>query len=376
LRDFRLRLDVRQSQTANYNEIYRFDDTTTSFRGFNASRGGTFTTSFIALGSFRLNQSKGDDGNNQSQEWRAYKQGSFEVRDRLNFNNNRSFVNGDSLSYDTISQDVIIPAFVAAYTGKSTKGVALSNFPRIPVPNWRIDYSGLSKIPAIARIFPTVTLTHSYTSNYTIDRFTSSLKYNASSLTLNQRTDVLATQRSDAGRQGNGFYSVAPVYNISTVIITEKFAPLLGIDVRTKSKVTFRVAYNRDRAMSLIVSNAQITEVRTQDMVIGVGFAKSGVTLPLIKNKGRPIVLKNELTLRGDLTVRDNVTIQRRAGNTAHIPTAGGLDIQFKPTANYVINQRFNIQAYFERTINRPRVSTSYLRKVTSFGFQLRYALQ
>jgi cell surface protein SprA len=66
----------------------------------------------------------------------------------------------------------------------------------------------------------------------------------------------------------------------------------------------------------------------------------------------------------------------RRAGNNAHISTAGGLDVQFKPTANYVINQRFNMQAYFERTINQPRVSTSYLRKVYAFGFQLRYALQ
>ena len=115
--------------------------------------------------------------------------------------------------------------------------------------------------------------------------------------------------------------------------------------------------------------------MRTQDVTVGLGFAKSGVTLPLIKDKGRPIILKNELTMRADFTVRDNATIQRVATG-AHNFQAGGLDIQFKPTANYVINQRLNIQFYFERTINQPRTSASYVRKVTAFGFQLRFALQ
>jgi cell surface protein SprA len=218
-------------------------------------------------------------------------------------------------------------------------------------------------------VFSTVTVTHSYTSNYSIDRYVSSLQYPGSRLTLNNTAEVQASR-------GNNDKRFIPVYNASTVVISEKFAPLLGIDVRTKNKLTFRVAYNRDRAMSLNVSNAQITEVRTQDITIGAGFAKSGVQLPFLKDKGRPIILKNELTMRADLTIRDNLTVQRRAGNSAHVPTAGGLDIQFKPTANYVVNQRLNIQFYFERTISQPRVSTSFLRKVTAFGFQLRYALQ
>ncbi|MEJ1928989.1 cell surface protein SprA [Nostoc sp. NIES-2111] len=369
LRDFRLRLDVRQTQTANYNEIYRFDDTTSSFRGFNPTRGGTFSSSFIALGSFRFFQSSGDDDQRRSKEWNEFVQNRFQVRDRLNYLNPRSQINNpsDSLNYDTASQDVLIPAFIAAYTGKKGASVGLSSFPKIPLPNWRIDYSGLSKIPALARIFPTITLSHSYSSTYSIDRYISSLQYGGSTLTLNNSPDQMAS------RGNNGRFT--PVYNVSTVVISEKFAPFLGIDVRTKSKVTIRLSYNRDRAMSLNVSNAQITEVRTQDVTVGLGFAKSGVTLPFIKDKGRPIILKNELTLRADLTVRDNMTIQRRASGP-HQYTAGGLDIQFKPTANYVINQRLNIQFYFERTINQPRVSTSYLRKVTAFGFQLRFALQ
>ena len=368
-RDFRIRLDVRQTETANYSEVFRYDDTTHSFRSFSPTRGGSYTSSFIALGSWRFNQSAGDDGLNRSQEWNDFQHNQRLIRDRLNAGNPNSVVNGrGGGAYDSTSQDVLVPAFLAAYTGGNGNTQRLSNFPRIPLPNWRLDYAGLSKIPAIAAIFPSVTLTHAYTSSYTIDRYLSSLQYGTNTLSLNQRPEGQSTKVNSDG----GF---VPIYNITTVVISEKFAPFLGIDVRTKSKVTFRIQYNRDRAMALNVTNAQITETRTQDITIGTGFAKSGVQLPFIKDKGRPIILKNELTLRADLTIRDNQTIQRRTDGE-HKFTAGGLDIQFKPTANYVINQRLNIQFYFERTINQPRISTSYLRKVTAFGFQLRFALQ
>ncbi len=374
LRDFRLRLDVRQTQTANYSEIFRFDTTggLGGFQSFSPVRGGSYTTSFVALGSFRLNQSAGDDALNRSQEWSRFLGNQVELRDRLNTDNPLSRFNrgGDSTApvYTNTNQDVLIPAFRAAYTGRTGAEADKAKFPQIPLPNWRIDYSGLSKIPAIGAIFPSFTVSHAYTSTYTIDRFVSSLAYGADRLNLSNRADQMASQ-------ANAQREFVPVVNVTQVVITEKFAPLIGFDVRTRSKITMRLAYNRDRAMSLNIANAQVTEVRSQDVVFGVGFARSGVQVPFIKDKGRPIILKNELTLRSDFTIRDNRTIQR-IYDAGHLFTAGSLDIQFKPTLNYVVSQRLNVQFYFERTINQPRVSTSFLRKLTAFGFQLRFALQ
>ena len=374
LKDFRVRVDVRRTQSDNYREFFRLKEDQSGFGSFNPTRGGAYNISFFTLKSFQLFQGKGEDDFNRSVQFRQFEANRSVIANRLTFENRASEINrpvgGDTSQYHTYnlnSQDVLIPSFIAAYQGKSAASTKLSAFPKIPLPNWRIDYAGLSKIPWIGERFPSVNLTHSYASTYSVDNFISSLKYGSDTVQLNKPIEILPSQ-------GNSTGSFASVYNMQQVVISEKFAPLVGINIRTKNKITIRLDYNRDRSMALNVSNAQITELRSQDITFGLGFAKSGVKLPF-KDKGRPIILKNELTMRADLTVRDNLQIQRKINDLNQI-TNGGLDIQFKPTANYVVNQRLNIQTYFERTINRPRLASSYLRKVWAFGIQLRFALQ
>lgn len=374
VRDMRIRLDLRRTASNNYREFFRENDQTTGFESFNPVRGGTYNVSFLSIKTFRLNQNAGNLADRRSKEFIAFENNRTIIAGRLNQLNATSELNrpvgADTSayhSYNLNSQDVLIPSFIAAYSGQDASKARLSAFPRIPLPNWRIDYSGLSKIPWIAERFPSVALTHAYTSTYAVDNFVSSLRYGQDTLGLSKSREILPTA-------GNSSGEFVPVYQMQQVVINEKFSPLIGINVRTKGKVTIRLDYNRERSMALNVANAQITELRSQDITFGVGLAKSGVKLP-IKDKGRVIVLKNELTVRADFTIRDNVQIQRKIGQLNEY-TNGGLDIQFKPTVNYVVNQRLNVQFYFERTINRPRLSTSYVRKVTAFGFQLRFALQ
>ncbi len=77
--------------------------------------------------------------------------------------------------YDTASQDVLIPAFIAAYLGKDAQTVALTPFPGRPLPNWRLDYSGLSKLGIFKDVFQSVAISHAYVSSYSVSNFSNSL---------------------------------------------------------------------------------------------------------------------------------------------------------------------------------------------------------
>ena len=71
--------------------------------------------------------------------------------------------------------DVMIPAFMAAYSGKRRRKVDLNPFPGIKsiLPNWRVTYDGLSKIPAMKKVLKSFTLTHAYQCTYSVGSFSS-----------------------------------------------------------------------------------------------------------------------------------------------------------------------------------------------------------
>jgi cell surface protein SprA len=116
-----------------------------------------------------------------------------------------------------------------------------------------------------------------------------------------------------------------------------------------------------------------VQELNSRDVSASVGFTRNNTRLP-IKVQGRNVVLKNDLQFRCDATVRDTRTVQRKLDGD-NMTTAGGMNYQIKPTVNYVVNQRLNVQGYFERTFNGPYITTSFKRSTTTFGFNLRYSL-
>jgi cell surface protein SprA len=164
-----------------------------------------------------------------------------------------------------------------------------------------------------------------------------------------------------------------PVYVISQVLISEQFAPLIGINMRTKSRLTANFQYKTKRDLSMNVSNAQVTELNSKDVSLELGFTKNNMKLPF-KSDGRLIVLKNDVTFRMNVTVSDTRTIQRKIAELSTI-TNGNINFQLRPNISYVVNQKLNLQMYFERTINEPQVSNSYRRATTRFGLQVRFSL-
>jgi cell surface protein SprA len=164
-----------------------------------------------------------------------------------------------------------------------------------------------------------------------------------------------------------------PVYVISSVMISEQFSPLIGINVRTKGRLTARAEYKTKRDLSLNIPNAQIMEMNSKDVSLEVGYTKNNVKLPF-RSQGRTIVLKNDVTFRLNVTISDTKTIQRKIAELAQI-TNGNVNFQLRPNISYVVNQKLTMQAYFERTINTPSVTNSFPRATTRFGIQIRFSL-
>jgi cell surface protein SprA len=367
VKDMKIQVTAQKNTNSQYQELFRInplhltDPSVTDYVSESPVRNGSFTMSFIAIGS--LFHGKPNQKDSISKDPHAST--AFD-----NFSKYRSTIRSrleNSSNYSPNSQDVLIPAFLAAYSGRDPSKQHLGAFQGIPLPNWRIDFTGLTRIKKLAKIFPSFTVTHSYTCTYNISSYTSSLAYDASSIKAN---DDPSHAPPAFIKNKDGEY--IPLYIIDQVSIIEKFAPFLGVNFRTQGKLTGKLEYTKSRSLMLSMSNAQIQEQITNGLILGIGLTKSNVKIPF--TGPQHVVLKNELIMRIDVTINDTKTIQRKLDGIS-ILTAGNLNFQLKPTINYQINQRVTLQFYFDRQINAPRISSSFRRATTAFGLQVRFTL-
>jgi cell surface protein SprA len=171
----------------------------------------------------------------------------------------------------------------------------------------------------------------------------------------------------------NSTGGLIPVYVINTVMFSEQFSPLIGINVRTKNKLTFKFEYKTKRDLSLTVSNAQVTELNNKEWTTEFGYTKNNLKLPF-KDQGRIITLKNDITFRMTMGVTNNRILQRKIDDISTI-TSGNINFQLRPNVNYVVNQKLNIQLYLDRNVNNPLVTNSYRRATTQVGVKILFNL-
>jgi cell surface protein SprA len=265
---------------------------------------------------------------------------------------------------------VAVAAFLATYTGKNARTSKLNAFPKIPLPNWRLDYTGLTKLDMFKDMFQSITVSHAYASSYSVSNYSNSLQYSSID-TIGINKPIENYNSGLYGRVIDGQY--VPIFVLGQVFLSEQFSPLIGINVKTKSRLTANFQYKTKRDMALNISNAQITQINSKDVSFELGYTKNNMKLPF-KVEGQTVVLKNDVTFRLNISVSDNQTIQRKV-NELNTITSGNVNFQLRPNISYVVNQKLNIQAYFERTINDPKVSNNYRRTSTRFGLQIRFSL-
>lgn len=356
--ELKVQLDVKKNSVSSYQEIFRFEPDSGRFSSLSPSMSGSYRVSVLTINTafnFKNNSSLNSDAFHQFEENIDVMQQRF------------STITGRS--YEEKSQDVLIPAFIAAYTGQDSKTSGLSPFPNIPLPNWRLDYNGLSKIEALKDVFQAVTLTHAYSSTYSVMNFNNSLEY--ASIGLNIPLEDY--NRMSFATVENAQGKLIPVYVISQVMISEQFAPLVGLSVRTQNKMTIRLDYKTKRDLALNVSNSQVTELSSRDISSEIGFTKNNMKLPW-RDKGRIITIKNDVSFRMNVSYTNNRTIQRKILDVNTI-TNGNVNLQLRPNISYVASQKLTTQFYYEYNFNNPLVSSSFKRSTTRFGFKVLFNL-
>lgn len=283
---------------------------------------------------------------------------------------------GYALGYGRYAVDVLVPAFIAAYTGQDPNNVSLihqqngnikSNPFRgfVPKPNWQVSYTGLSRIPGLDKIFSNVALTHAYNGTLGMNSFTSALLYqDVSKYNYPSFIDTVSN-------------NYIPFFLVPNITIQEQFAPLVGIDLSFTNQINLKFSLTKQRQLSLSLIDYQLSEVRSTEFTFGGGFRKRGLKLPFrvpfSKTGGKE--LENEINFRLDIRIRDNVTSNSRLDQNSSFATNGSREITISPTIDYYLSNRVNIKLYFDQRRVTPYVSSSAPTVDTRAGVQVRISL-
>ncbi len=265
------------------------------------------------------------------------------------------------------SSDVLIPAFVAAYTKRDAAKETLDPFPSFSavLPNWRITYDGLINLGNMRRFFKSFTLTHAYQCTYSVGSYSSYLNW------------------VSLGRDNLGFtldeLTGQPIpsspYNISSVAITERFAPLIGINFTLKNELKFSAEYRDQRTLTLNTSAGQVVEASSRGITIGAGYKIVGFN-KILKIKGSQSSVSNDLTLNADFSFQNNQALIRRIEEAYTQATSGTNTLNINFTASYILSKRLTLSAYFDHQVNSPIVTTSaYPTTNSSYGISVNLSL-
>lgn len=286
-------------------------------------------------------------------------------------------------SVNKYSGDVLIPAFLKAYTGMG--GNDLNIFPTLKrlLPNWSLRYSGLSKLPLLRDWFKSVNLNHAYKSIYAVGAYS----------TFNTYMEYM---------NGLGFVSEATsgaaipasMYNVSTVSINESFSPLLGLDMTLQNNMSFKVEYRSTRILALSTTSIQLNETSSKDWVIGAGYKINDFNLfgpRKRKSSGRKNNDDNanattsnnnnrgfnrDLNLRLDLSYRQQANISRDIATMTSAASNGNSAFKLSFMADYTLSKLLTVSFYFDRQTNTPLLSSSsYPTTTQDFGLSVKFSL-
>lgn len=282
---------------------------------------------------------------------------------------------------DKYSADVLLPAFLSAYTGRDPSSISLGLIPALTsmMPNWSLTYSGLAKLPFIRDHFKSFDLNHGYTSVYTIGSYSSYSSYLAYMGDIGFITDVTT-----------GLPVPSSPLDISTVSINESFSPLAGLSTTLLNGITTKLEYRRTRVVTLSVSALQIVESLSNDLVFGAGYKISDFQPWNRKLKGKNArgsktpsgrtnqtsSVSHDLNLQADFSLRNQSALSRSITDGTTQATSGTRALKMSFSADYQLSQQLTLQLYYDFQKSTPLISSSsYPVTNNDFGATLKFNL-
>ena len=390
VKDFKIDLSATRTKTTQKSIQYMYEGTPTT-------QSGAFQMTTISLGS-----AFGGMGNANS----GYRSKTFEkfVNSLAGFRNRVEaqyagtvYPAGSALAggkfdasrtpVNQYSSDVMIPAFLKAYT--SMGGNSLSVFPALSrmLPNWTIRYSGLGRLPWFNEHFKSVNINHSYKSVFAVGSYNS---YSTFQEYMNGLGFV-----SDAT---TGNPSPSSMFNISQVSINESFSPLLGMDVTFNNNMTVKAEYRQTRVLNLSMTSVQLNEALSKDWVIGMGYrinnfdvfgwgakasrskSKGGNKNAANKNASTTKTVQNgtnhDLNLRLDFSFRKQAAIVRDIASMVSSASSGNNALKLSFSADYTFSKLLTMSFYYDCQTNTPLLSSSsYPTTTQDFGLSIKFSL-
>jgi cell surface protein SprA len=359
-----LKIDVTGTRTyaENFSEYFRADEFG-AFQFYTPTNGGNFSISYIMTSTSFANAEKLFDN------LLAYR---HVIAQRL-AETNAAWVNmGCPYSYDettgeeypygypSSSQEVLLYSFIAAYSGRNPENLSFNLFQKVALPNWSINFTGLTKIPALKKTFKSINITHTYKSTFTISTWAANVNYDAS--------NNMAVY--------SGTNTRIPEYDLSQIMMTEQYAPLLGINMTLQNSLAPSIEYKKTRTLTLGFSNNQITEVNGREIIIGLGYTLKdlGFNISLLDGANSKKV-SNDLKLKLDIGFRRDVTLLRSIDEDNSQVSSGQDKINVYLTGDYNLSQRLSMQVFFKYDTTNPFIANSYKTTNVFAGITARFSL-
>ncbi len=284
---------------------------------------------------------------------------------------------GYYFGYSQYATDVLIPSFVAAYTGQDPEKVALisqgnstirtnpfSGF--LPKPNWGITYNGLSKIKGLEKIFSNVSVSHKYNSTLGMNNFNSALFY-ADTFGASYPTFFDTISKS-----------YVPYFFVPNITMQESFEPLISIDLQFTNRFNVSFDYRKSRTVTLSLIDYQVSEQRSTQYGVRMDWmkqAKPGATKKYIKIFGKDFDLTNDVRFQLNWRIANDATSNSKLDQSSSYVTAGQKRIELQPSVDYTVNKRVNMRLFYDRVKVIPNLPSSSPVTTTRAGLEVRISL-
>ena len=359
-----LKIDLNGGKTYATNFTESFNAVGNTYNSLIQNTFGNFNISTILI---KTAFSQSDENN--SVPFEEFKSNRLVIANRLaqNFygaNGYNTDAEGYPEGFGKNSQAVLLPAFLAAYSGKKSNKISLNAFRDIPLPNWTLKYTGFMKNKWFKKRFRRFSLTHGYNASYTINQFRTNLDYRAAD------PNVAYGDQSNETKDQSDNYKVETLY--SNINLVEQFSPLVKLDFEMKNSVKVTAEIKKDRSLSLSFDNNLLTEIHGDEYIFGLGYRIKDLKIRS-KLAGPRRIIKSDLNMKADISMRNNKTIIRYLDLDNNQVSAGQTIWSMRYAADYAFSKNLTAIFYFDYAFSEYAISTAFPQTTIRSGFTLRY---
>jgi len=392
--DFRVELTANKQYSRNSTELYKdqifnIDPDSVGFEHRAARDLGSYTISFLSMNTMFNKDIAGLFTRFES--YRPIVSERIAREKGLPLSEVHEIDEGYKKGYGRIHQEVLIPAFLAAYTEKDPNSVGLDIFKTMPAPNWKLTYNGLSKLGKLKNVFSSIQISHGYRNTLTVNSYNTDIFYDS------------ANPYDTNNDNYNLNFNYTARYEIPQVVINEQFQPLFGIDVKLKNEMTFKADVKRARTLSMSFIDYQLSETKSEGYTLGFGYRIKNVNIPFLTGKkkldgkskrkskkkkkattpptpppssGGAAPTSNDLVFKFDFEVRDDITIAHILDSpNAAQPTRGARTISINPQVEYALNKRLKLRLFADYRKTVPKTSQSFPITTLNTGVTVQFSL-